>query len=503
MTLTNEAGAILLQIVLWLPLVGAVVVALWPADEENPLRSWRIATFVATLTMLAALWLMIGFDRNHADQFQFATRIPWLPFGSDYRIAVDGLSMPLVVLNALLSLSAIAGSWRIVTRQALYFSLFLILESAVAGVFTANDLFLFFLFWELELIPMFLIIGIWGGARRDYAAFKFILFTFGGSALMLVGILLVAFFGPKPLTFGIPEIAAFNFSQYGRGVFSLGGIAFILLFIGFAVKVPIFPLHTWLPDAHVEAPTAGSVMLAGVLLKMGGYGLLRLCVNLLPQAALDWQALLIVLAVINSVYGAFVALAQTDLKKMIANSSISHMGYVILGIAAMTPIGFLGALLVMIAHGLYSGLLFSMVGLVYDRTHTREVDAMRGLAARMPFIAAVFFIAGLASLGLPGLAGFVAEFTTFIGSFNAYPWATVICVCTIAITAGYILWRLGAVFFGPLMEEWAPLGDAIWRERIAVGILAAATLIVGVVPNVVADMSAAGVAPIAARLVSR
>jgi NADH-quinone oxidoreductase subunit M len=514
-TLDPTVGRIVLQGVLWLPLLGAIVVALAGngAPEPSPdtaaahgaaappevsLRAWRIATTFALVVFLLAVWLMIGFDRSRADQYQFAVDVAWLPFGSDYRVGVDGLSMPLVALNALLSLSAIAGSWRTPMRQPLYFSLFLILETAVAGVFTSVDLFLFFLFWELELLPMFLIIGIWGGPRREYAAFKFILFTVGGSAFMIVGIFLVAFFGPQPLTFGIPEIARFNFAKYGTGMASLGGIAFFLLFLGFAVKVPIFPLHTWLPDAHVEAPTAGSVMLAGVLLKMGGYGLLRVCVTLLPQAAHDWQWLLVILAVVNSIYGAYVALAQTDLKKMIANSSISHMGYVLLGIAALTQVGFNGALLVMVAHGLYSGLLFGMVGLVYDRTHTREVSLMGGLAARLPFIATVFFLAGLASLGLPGLAGFVAEFTTFIGSYSVFPLATILCVCTIAITAGYILWRLGSVFYGPLVEEWATLTDAIWRERLAVGILAAATVLVGVLPSIVTDLSAGGVAPIAA-----
>jgi NADH-quinone oxidoreductase subunit M len=494
MILDPTFGAALLQFVLWFPLLGAIVVAFLPSSEDNPLRSWRLATGFAAIALIASVVLLIGFNRTTADRYQFETNVAWLPFGSNYRIAVDGLSIPLVVLNALLSLSAIAGSWRISNRQTLYFSLFLVLESAVAGVFTAVDLFLFFLFWELELIPMFLIIGVWGGARREYAAFKFILYTVAGSAFMLVGIFLLYYFGPK--TFAIPDIAAFNYAQYGTGLGSFANITFVLLFLGFAVKVPIFPFHSWLPDAHVEAPTAGSVMLAGVLLKMGGYGLLRLCVTLLPQGAQDWQLVLVILAVINSVYGAFVALAQTDLKKMIANSSISHMGYVILGIAALTQIGLQGAVLVMIAHGLYSGLLFSMVGLVYDRTHTREIGQMRGLAARMPFVATVFFFAGLASLGLPGLAGFVAEFTTFIGAYFTYPLAAIICVCTIAITAGYILWRLGSVFYGPLMEEWSDLGDAIWRERIAVGILAAATLLVGVLPNVVGEFTAGGVQPI-------
>jgi NADH-quinone oxidoreductase subunit M len=488
-------GTILLQLVIWLPLLGAVVIAFF-GNDDAPRSVWRLAVGFTAVTFVLALLLLIPFDVSNAGRYQFEVNLAWLPpIGSNFRLAVDGLSLPLVLLNALLMLSAMIGSYRITTRPRLYFSLFLILETAVAGVFTSVDLFLFFLFWELELIPMFFIIGIWGGPRREYSAFKFILFTVAGSAFMLVGILLLSYFGPH--TFGIPEIAAFDYSRYGSGLTSLAGIAFILLFIGFAVKLPVFPLHVWLPDAHVEAPTAGSVILAGVLLKMGGYGMLRLCVSLLPEGAFDWQGLLIALAVINSIYGAFVALAQTDLKKMIANSSISHMGYVLLGIAALTQVGFQGALLVMMAHGLYSGLLFTMVGVVYERTHTREVGEMGGLMARMPFAGVFFFFAGLASLGLPGLAGFVAEFTTFIGSYSVVPLATILCVCTIAITAGYILWRLGTVFYGPLVERWVLLDDAIGREKLAVGLLAIATLILGVLPNTIGLLSAGGVAPIA------
>ncbi len=493
MTPSSNTGELLLQVVLWLPLVGAIVVAFLGGTGR---RSWQLASVVSGLNLVLAIWLFLLFDPANAGHFQFEARVPWLPaLGSEYRIAVDGLSLPLVVLTALLSFSSILGSWRIVNRPGLYFSLFLTLESAILGVFTATDLFLFFLFWELELIPMFLIIGIWGGARREYAAFKFILFTVLGSAFMLVGILMLNFFGPR--SFGLAETLAFDYGRYGTPFVAF---LFALLFVGFAVKVPIWPFHTWLPDAHVEAPTAGSVMLAGILLKMGGYGLLRLCLFILPDGAYFWQGTLVTLAVINAVYGAYVALAQTDLKKMIANSSISHMGYVVLGIAAGTQVGLQGALLVMLAHGLYSGLLFSMVGLVYERTHTREVGEMGGLAQRMPFIATLFFFAGLASLGLPGLAGFVAEFTTFSGAFPVYPVATVISVCTIALTAGYILWRLGSVFYGPLVERWANLGDAIGLEKLSVGLLAAATLLLGVLPNVVADISAAGVAPIAVAL---
>jgi NADH-quinone oxidoreductase subunit M len=340
---------------------------------------------------------------------------------------------------------------------------------------------------------MFLLISIWGSARREYAAMKFILYTVSGSAFMLLGILLLYFSAPPPHSFNMLYLAA---QQYAPAVQSM---AWLLLFIGFAVKVPIFPFHTWLPDAHTEAPTAISVLLAGVLLKMGAYGLLRANIGMLPEATQQAASTLAALAVINIVYGAFVAMMQSDLKRVIANSSISHMGYVLLGAAALTPNGIEGAVFQMFTHGTITGLLFMMVGLVYDRTHTRDIRVLGGLAARMPFIAVVFIIAGLASLGLPGLSGFVSEFLVFIGTFPVWTPATVLAAATIVLTAGYILWLIERVFFGPEQANWQNLGDASRREMFTVGVLVAVIVLIGVVPSILADVVIPGVAPLIAR----
>jgi NADH-quinone oxidoreductase subunit M len=356
---------------------------------------------------------------------------------------------------------------------------------------------------------MFLLIGIWGGARREYAAYKFILYTLFGSAFMILGILML-YYASAAGTFDMRVLA-----QHSR-TFPLATqtVLFLLLAVAFVIKLPMVPFHTWLPDAHTEAPTAGSVILAGVLLKMGGYGLIRLAVNFLPQAAAYLAFPIGVLAVINVLYGAYLAMSQVvpsssqqDLKKLIANSSISSMGYVLLGIAALNQLGLQGAVLQMVTHGLYSGLLFMMVGLVYDRTHTRDIRRMGGLAQRIPFISTLFIMASLAALGLPGMATFISEFTVFLGAYStepalnpAMPVLTILAVFGIVLTAAYMLWTVTRVFHGPPTAEWRDqaLPDAYPIERFAVGSLIGIIILVGVIPGVMAPMVARGVAPIAA-----
>jgi NADH-quinone oxidoreductase subunit M len=480
----------LLHLTLWLPVLGAIFVLLFGTGS----RARGLALAFSGITLLAATWLYVRYDLR-AGGMQFETSFLWIPaIRSALHFGVDGVSMPLVFLNCLLTFLAIVYSWNLELRPQLYFTLLLVLETAVTGVFTTLDLFVFFLFWELELAPMYLLIGIWGGARREYAAMKFIIYTVTGSAFMLIGILALFF---------TTNAASFNVFTLADGARTLPILAqtvfFILLYIGFAVKVPIFPFHTWLPDAHVEAPTAVSVLLAGVLLKMGAYGLIRLCITILPDAARVLAPLLVTLAVVNVLYGAAIALAQIngDLKKMIANSSISHMGYVILGLAALTPTGLEGAVMQMFTHGTITALLFTMVGLVYERTHTRIISDMSGLAARMPFIATGFVMAGLASLGLPGMNGFIGEFLVFIGAYGVWPLATILSVFAIVITAGYITWMLLKVFFGPLAPRFGQLGDATPREVFVVATLLVVIIGVGVYPSSVVDMIAVGVGPIA------
>jgi NADH-quinone oxidoreductase subunit M len=487
-----------LNIAIWLPLVGAVAIALLPRRAEQSAR-W-VAVIVAAIVLGLSLALYGSYLTSGASAADpgairpsFATRVPWIqPLGVSYFVGLDGLSLPMFLLNALLVFLAVLISWNTTLRPREYFALILVLETAVSGVFSALDFFLFFLFWELELAPMFLLIGIWGSARRDYAAMKFILYTVAGSAFMLVGILVLYLAAPVH-TFDMMILTAQQFA------FNVQLLVWVLLFIGFAVKIPVFPLHTWLPDAHTEAPTAISVLLAGVLLKMGAYGLLRANATMLPDATRYFATALAVVAVINILYGALVAMMQSDMKRVIANSSISHMGYVLLGVSALTPLGLQGAVFQMFTHGTITALLFTMVGLVYDRTHTREIAALGGLAMRMPFIAVGFVVAGLASLGLPGLSGFVSEFLVFIGSFPVRQTATMIAVATIALTAGYMLWLLQRVFFGPERTEWHELRDASRREVATVSILVATIAAIGVFPWLIGTTIITGILPIAAR----
>jgi NADH-quinone oxidoreductase subunit M len=490
-----------LNIALWLPLVGAVLIAILPGSARGAAR-W-IAAGVSFVVLLLALQLVVTLGQAPpppADVTvgapwspQFVTNLLWIPqLNVHYAVGLDGLSAPMFVLNALLVFLAVLISWNTTLRPKEYFALVLVLETAVGGVFASLDLFLFFLFWELELIPMYFLIGIWGGERREYAAMKFILYTIAGSAFMLVGIFVLYLSAPVS-SFDLMYLSAQRYAP------PIQTVAWLLLFVGFAVKVPIFPFHTWLPDAHTEAPTAISVLLAGVLLKMGAYGLLRMNVGILPDATRQFAFALVVLAVVNIFYGALVAMMQTDLKRVIANSSISHMGYVVLGAAALTPISLEGAVFQMFTHGTITGLLFMVVGLVYDRTHTRRISDLGGLAARMPFVTVVFVIAALASLGLPGLSGFVAELLVFIGSFPRWGVATILGVITIAITAGYMLWLVERVFWGPEKPEWAHLGDASGREIVTVSALVLVIVLVGIFPGTIGTMISAAMAPIAAR----
>jgi NADH-quinone oxidoreductase subunit M len=482
---------LLLHVILWGPTVGALVTIL----AGQGMFARVIALISSGLTLVGATWLYYRYDLT-AGGTQFESVMPFIPqIGSSLRIGVDGISLPLVFLNAFLTFLVVLISWKVELRPQLYFTLVQFLSTAVTGVFVSLDLFVFFLFWELELAPMFLLIGIWGGSRREYAAMKFIIYTIAGSAFMLVGILALFF-----LT-GVGTFDLFLISNGARALpAAMQVILFLLLFVGFAVKVPIFPFHTWLPDAHVEAPTPISVLLAGVLLKMGGYGLIRLCVTMLPEGAQVLAPFLVVLGAINVIYGAMLALSMIngDLKKMIAYSSVSHMGYVIIGMAALSVTGIQGAVVQMFTHGTITALLFTSVGLVYDRTHTRIIPEMKGLAPKMPFIATAFVMAGLASLGLPGMNGFIGEFLVFIGAFEVWPWATGIAAFGIVLTAGYICWMLMRVFFGQLDEhKWHGLTDADAREKFVVVALLGIIILTGVFPSAVADVIAIGVAPIA------
>ena len=471
-----------LTVLVFLPAGAAVVVLLLPARYEG------MAKYVALAGALAALALSIemffAFD-IHGKGFQFVERREWVDIGAfnlQYFVGVDGLSMPLVVLTTFLTTASVLVSFSVTTRPRLYYALLLVLSTSVLGVFTALDFMLFFLFWELELFPMFLLIAVWGSGRKEYSATKFVLYTIAGSAFMLVGILVLAF---SANTFDVEVLGRADFKDT---ILPLRWV-FLFLFIGFAVKLPIFPLHTWLPDAHSDAPTAVSVMLAGVLLKMGGYGIIRICVTILPGVADDYSVWFAIIGSVSILYGAFVTLRQTDVKRLIAYSSVSHMGLVLLGISALGNTSMVGATYQMLAHGVITGLLFVMVGLMYERTHTREIARLGGLARQMPLITTGMVFAGFASLGLPALGGFVAEVSVFVGTFHRYEWAVLLSIFGVVLSAGYVLWMLERVVFGPVRHEWDEVTDQRhWWEHSAVAGLAALVILLGVYPSLMTDM---------------
>jgi NADH-quinone oxidoreductase subunit M len=491
----------LLSLVTFIPIIGAAILALFLRGEDRAAQSnakW-VALATTLFTFVVSLFILFGFDPANPD-FQFVEERPWL-LGLSYRMGVDGISLPLVMLTTFLMPLTIAACWHVTHRVKEYMIAFLVLETMILGVFLALDLVLFYLFLEAGLIPMFLIIGIWGGKDRIYATFKFFLYTFFGSVLMLIA--MVAMFVQAGTTCigacGEGEVALQGYVFAADtirvlGIDIAGGaqtLMWLAFFISFAVKMPMWPFHTWLPDAHVQAPTAGSVVLAAVLLKLGGYGFLRFNLPMFPVASEIWAPVVLWMSAIAIVYASLVALVQSDIKKVIAYSSVAHMGYVTLGVFAMNQQGIDGAMVQMISHGFVSGALFLCVGVIYDRMHTREIDAYGGLVVRMPAYAAVFMLFTMANVGLPGTSGFVGEFLPLMGVFQVNTWVAVVATSGVVLSAAYALWLYRRVVFGDLVRDGLKsIADMDRRERAIFAPLVVGTILLGIYPALLTDLVA-------------
>ena len=480
------SGLPLLSIVIWLPVVGALLLLLISNRDGQRDGLIRQITFaVSVLTFGATLALWSGFDPSTTgEEFQFVERMPWIAaFGIDYYLGIDGISLMLIVLTGFLTPIALLSSWESIDKKVKEFSIFmLLLETSMLGVFAALDLFLFYVFWDFVLIPMYFLIGVWGYERRIYAAVKFILYTMAGSVLMLVAIIGLSWLhhtATGNYSFDVIRLYQLDIPEQTQYWFFL---AFALAFV---IKVPLFPFHTWLPDAHVEAPTPGSVILAGVMLKMGGYGLIRFAFPLFPEAALYFAPALAVLAVIAIVYGALVAMVQPDMKKLVAYSSVSHMGFVVLGIAAMNLQGVQGATYQMLAHGISTGGLFCLVGMLSDRRHTRLISEYGGIKLIVPRLTAGALLITLASIGLPGMNGFIGEFLIMLGGFKWDPRYVVVAGLGVILSAVYMLWMFQRVFYGEVTNDHnRTMPDLSLREWAIIGPLVAIAIYMGVLPNV-------------------
>ena len=493
----------LLSIITFIPLVAAAILALFlRGDDEAARRNAKWLALLATsATFLVSLFLLTGFDPADTG-FQFVEEHDWI-LGLQYKMGVDGISVLFVLLTTFLMPVTIAACWDVEVRVKEYMIAFLVLETLMLGVFCALDLVLFYLFFEAGLIPMFLIIGIWGGKDRIYASFKFFLYTFLGSVLMLVAMIAMYF---DAGTTDIVQLLQHNFASETLNIAGfqvLGGLQtllFIAFFASFAVKMPMWPVHTWLPDAHVQAPTAGSVVLAAILLKMGGYGFLRFSLPMFPVASDMLSPLVFWMSAIAIVYTSLVALAQNDMKKLIAYSSVAHMGYVTMGIFAANQQGVEGAIFQMLSHGFISGALFLCVGVIYDRMHTREIDAYGGLVNRMPAYALVFMFFTMANVGLPGTSGFVGEFLTLAGIFQVNTWVAVVATSGVILSAAYALWLYRRVVFGDLIKEsLRSITDMTRREKAIFAPLIAMTLLLGIYPSLVTDITGPSVANLVTR----
>ena len=485
-------GDEVLSLVVFTPLIGVLLLLFVPGSAHRAIRWIALAAALGSLVSSLAL---LGYDPA-GSEFQFREDLPWIEaFGMRYTLGVDGLSVVLVLLTTVLSVVSIFYSWEPIQKRVKeYYIAMLVLMTGMLGVFVALDMFLFYVFWEISLFPMYVIIGVWGGPRRIYATVKFVLYTLVGSLLMLVAILAVVIAhaaAGNPLTFSYEALRGFAYAD------TLQALAFVAFFLAFAIKVPMWPFHTWLPDAHVEAPTAGSIILAGVMLKLGGYGFLRFSLPLLPDAAVSFAPIVITMAVIAILYGAMVSMVQPDLKKLIAYSSVSHMGFVMLGAFVFNEQGLQGAVFQMISHGITTGALFLLVGIIYEQTHDRAIAHMGGLNARLPRYAAIFGLFTFASIGLPGLSGFIGEFLVVLGAFRFSGWVAAATMLVVIISAVYMLWMFQRVFFTVpsdwMRQSWAGLRDMNRNEWISLAPLIVLVVALGVYPAPVLEMIAAPV----------
>jgi len=484
----------LLSALLFIPLLGGLLVALFPGERTREIKLFALIVSLIPLALVLAIWQQLDFS---LPGMQLLHRADWIPsLGISYQLGVDGISFPLIAVAAIVLPLAVLASFNINHRVKEFFLWMLVLQTGIYGVFLALDYFLFFIFFEVSLVPMYFIIGIWGGQRREYAAMKFFIYTLLGSAVMLVGILALYFgSGLEPRTFDVLVLAEqANLSS------TLQWWVFLAFFAGFAVKVPIFPFHTWLPDAHVEAPTGGSMILAGILLKMGTYGFFRFMLPTFPDAAKAFSPVLATLGVIGIIYGALAAMAQKDAKRLVAYSSVSHMGFVVLGLAAMTPMALNGAMFINVSHGLISPLFFFLVGsVIYERTETRMMDEMGGVFTSVPLVGAVTAFTAFANLGLPGLAGFPGEFFTFAGAFPVFTAFVIVGALGLVITAGYHLWMMQRVLMGEPVAL-AVSQDLRGREAAVAVPLMALVVLLGVLPGIALNVFNEPLAVLAARL---
>lgn len=493
-------GFHILLLIFLLPILGAILILLVPGKNDKYIKA--IAAVTAGIVLLLALIACFNYDTNTGGM-QFIEHYAWVNgFGINLDFGVDGLSMPMVLLTSIILFTGVFVTIKLDNRVREFFFYMLVLVSGVFGVFMSRDLLFLFLFMEMAVVPKFILINVWGSKNRDYAAMKYTLYLLGGSAIALVGIISIYIYASNP-TNGLGkftfDIAALSTIKYDA---AFQKFAFFLMMLGFGVLVPIFPLHRWTPDGHSAAPTAISMMLAGVIMKLGGYALIRVGINFFPEGLVFWSPLIAVLAAVNAVYIAFVAMVQKDIKYMVANSSISHMGYVLLGIAAFNTASISGAAAQMFAHGIMAALFFALVGLIYDRSHTREIADFGGLAHQMPRVAVLFMIAGLASLGLPGMFNFVSEFSVFTGAIQVYPVISIISIFAIVITAIYILRVAQQMFFGPRNPRWDHLQDAKGVEMVPIVLLGGVIIILGVYPNLIMHMISSGIVPIAEKFIS-